>query len=93
MKKINDDKKVVFKALREFGFNHLEVMKKLNKVKSSHQGNYLASLANKKILQAAIYLSSDEGLQRLRKKMVTTQNAAQKYQEFLNAVMKYGNNP
>lgn len=35
---------------------------------------------------------SDHGLERLRKKVLETHRNSQKYQDFINAVKKYGNN-
>jgi len=66
------------------------VKKKLNKVKSSHSGDYLANISNKGLTSMALYLSSDTGLQNFWEKVKASQFACQKYHDFLNAVRKYG---
>ena len=90
MRKINEEKKLVFRNVEDFNFSHFDVKKKLNKIKGSHSGNYLSVLASKKIINIVTMLSSEDGVDRLRKKIAQTHNAAQKYQEFINAVKKYG---
>ena len=90
MKGLNEDKRAVNRDIDDFNTNHFEVKKKLNKVKSSHSGNYLAELTSKKINPIIIYLSSDKGLQKLWSRVSASQIAIQKYNDFLNAVKKYG---
>lgn len=90
LKLINDEKKAVFSVLDEFNFNHFEVKKKLSKIKSQSSGPYLASLHNSQLTPIAVRMLSEIGLERLRKKVIAAHGTNQKYQDFLNAVKKYG---
>ena len=77
--------------MADFCFSHFDVRKKLNKIRSNNKGTNLVSLTSKKIVLLTILLSSQHGLQRLRRKMVCCQSSSQKYQDFVKAVKKYGN--
>lgn len=90
LKVIKEEKIRVLHSLEEFNFNHFEVKKKLAKIKGNNSGNYLASLRNNQISPLASRILSEIGLERLRKKMVAAHGNNQKYQEFVNAVKKYG---
>lgn len=92
MRALKEEKKSLFQSLEEFNFNHCEVKKKLIKIKDDNPVTYLASLRNKQISSLASRMLSNIGLERLRKKVLTTHRNSQKYQDFINAVKKYGSN-
>lgn len=54
--------------------------------------NYLSNLKNKQLVPLVVNLSSESGLEKLRKKVIAAHNANQKYNDFVNAVQKYGTN-
>ncbi len=91
LKVIKEEKIRLLHTLEEFNFNHFEVKKKLAKIKGNSSGNYLASLRNNQISPLASRMLSEIGLERLRKKVVAAHGNNQKYQDFVNAVKKYGN--
>jgi hypothetical protein len=89
MRVVNEDKRAVFKAIDEFNYNHMGVKKKLAKIQAISNRNYLTSIQNPTIISIMVNLSSIEGLERLRKKVVNCQNTSQRYNEFLVATQKY----
>ena len=90
MRGMAEEKKCFMTTLEEFNFSHFDVRKRLNKIKSDCQGTSLVNLTSKNMTQMTILLSSQEGLERLRAKMVACQQTAIKYQDFIKAVKKYG---
>ena len=52
----------------------------------------MTTLKNNALAPIIVYLSSEVGIERLRKKLLGAHTNIQKYQEFMNAVQKYGAN-
>ena len=90
MKKMTEEKKHIFRSLEEFNFNHFDVRKKLNNIKGTSFSSYITNITSQKLVNMIIFLSNEEGLDKLRKKILNTHNSTQKYQDFMNAVSKYG---
>ena len=72
MKKMNEEKRVVMRLLEDFNFGHFDVKKKLNKIKGNHSSKYLTTVASQKLIPISTSMSSEEGLDRLRKKVNNT---------------------
>jgi hypothetical protein len=84
MRGMNEDKKAVFRAIDDFMFNHVEVKKKLAKVKLNSKSKYFNSIkTSPELLSMMINLTSSQGLERLKKKIILCQSSSKKYSEFM----------
>ena len=93
MRIANEEKRIVFKGVEDFNTGHFEVRKKLNKVKSSYSDNYLNTIAKERLTPMVVYLSSEQGLTNLWKKIAVAHTATKKYEDFITATFNYGRTP
>ena len=87
---MNEDKRIVMKALDQFNFNHAGVKKKLLRIKNDFNPLKSVQMSNLELNEIRIALSSNYGLEKMRKNIGECQNISKKYQDFMMATNKYG---